>query len=744
MNVSIKPPVIIVTANGISGNRAIAISAEIASNASSAAAAAASAAAAAAAAASINTIPAIIDQIADGTYSSFTVGFPVDERQIDIYIGGAPISPEFYTAVVAVDGLSTTITWLGYDGAGATLIEEGLRVYARATIRSTVDLAKSGYDTRAAFVSAVALGLTAVDGTVVGAGRLSYVAQAGATGIPDLPGWVPFGTVYVGHMGDVGSDVSDDTAAFAAALKFDDVVIPTGVYRIYGTLTPKSNQTITAAPGATLKQYGQTLWQGPADLTNFKMLGITFDFRGSALNWTVWGNFRAHMRCVFKDLRFVRYDNVHIMERQPVAADTINTIDNLYSDWSISACRSVSIDIGLEGFYFKATGDGVTTVYDTGLAWGASNPGSVVVLRETPGGFFSELTAADYSVTFPSGNLVVTFVAAPTTGQRIHVWPSNPRTDGNRRPISNNEWRNIRCDYIFGNGHVAVRWVDAETYRFERLLLAANNTACYVTNPYNTRNGQGGDFASYEDCILSYQAATGLVTDVTSVRAFNFGPGSLAMSGRGVRMDFAWQSTEYGTSRVIEKRDRRLVTLAGTVSVTTGSAIVTGVGTAFLRDLTMLGSDKDVVLIGPTFFAAIASVDSDTQITLTAAVGANLTNVSISRLSKTSAISYDMNFAAIGSGFWNNRSSSVGRAVYGSATKNSGIATILSGTTSITFLHLMRRRPLLNEVRLTPNGAATVGAWVTIPNDSQITISVATAPGADAPIGWGIELSDLN
>lgn len=74
------------------------------------------------------------------------------------------------------------------------------------------------YATRAAFVANT--GYTPADGTIATAGGHSYVRTTGATAIPDLLGWLPFGDVYVEHFGAVGDGSTSDTAAFQAAVSF--------------------------------------------------------------------------------------------------------------------------------------------------------------------------------------------------------------------------------------------------------------------------------------------------------------------------------------------------------------------------------------------------------------------------------------------------------------------------------------------------------------------------------------------
>lgn len=72
------------------------------------------------------------------------------------------------------------------------------------------------FATRAAFVTAVANGLSATDGTVIAAGPMDYRASAGATQLPGLDGWVPHGIVSALHFPVACDGVTDDTDGLSA------------------------------------------------------------------------------------------------------------------------------------------------------------------------------------------------------------------------------------------------------------------------------------------------------------------------------------------------------------------------------------------------------------------------------------------------------------------------------------------------------------------------------------------------
>ena len=84
-----------------------------------------------------------------------------------------------------------------------------------------VEVKKIGrhYETRALFVADT--GYTPADGTVVTAGGLAYVHSAGATALPGLPGWLPFGRAFVDHFADnVIPGTTDMQAGIVAAVAY--------------------------------------------------------------------------------------------------------------------------------------------------------------------------------------------------------------------------------------------------------------------------------------------------------------------------------------------------------------------------------------------------------------------------------------------------------------------------------------------------------------------------------------------
>ena len=538
----------------------------------------------------------------------------------------------------------------------------------------------------------------------------------------------------------------DDTAAVQAWLDCPhrELYWAPGTYRINGTLTIPSGKVITGVKGQTvLRQFGSAMFTAPDDLKNLTLQGLTFDYRAASDSvYDVALALKGHTQCTFRDYEFVRYDDQTIIERMPTKAATLNTVDNRYDDWQVSACKCLDIAIGLEGYYYKHVGNGTTTSINTGVIWPERNLGSVTVLKEYSTRRFGELArGTDFTVSYDaSGVLTVNLAVAAAANERIHIWPSSPRTDGIRRPISNNVWSNIRCMYVFSRGFQAIRWVDAETHLFPRLLAAADQVRLFVTNPYTTRTGQGGDYMAIEDAVLGKMDA--LIANSASITAMEFGPGSLSMQGRGIRMDQLWLHSF--TNRALAVTDNFAVTVPGTASGAAGTKIVTGTDTAFLRDFTLIGSDKDMIEIGGTLYG-ITSIDSDTQITLFNNLQATVSDATIKRVMMTSASDAQFSFAAMGDGFYPRQALQSGEVTINSLTKRGGLATIDSGAASVDVKHGLRRLPRVDEIILTPN-ANTGGrsVWVTLPNATTLRIHCDPAAASDLPFGWQAHLRGLN
>ncbi len=149
------------------------------------------------------------------------------------------------------------------------------------------------YATRAEFVADT--GYAPDDGTKVSADGLSYVRSAGATALPGLPGWLPFGNWSVRHFGAVGDAVTNDAPAFqacidaATAASVRMIYIPPAIdaYLIATTLTTTtfsggfvfySDATSQFSYGPTIKcGHDGILFDVAGTLTRFQNIRFTGD-----------------------------------------------------------------------------------------------------------------------------------------------------------------------------------------------------------------------------------------------------------------------------------------------------------------------------------------------------------------------------------------------------------------------------------------------------------------------------------
>ena len=548
-------------------------------------------------------------------------------------------------------------------------------------------------------------------------------------------------------FGALGGGTIDDTAAIQAAADANSWIhFPDGTYRCDSALVPASDSKWTGTVGGVeLLQYGPYLFQPGDSLQSWHLSGFTLRLSsGSTDNFDCAFSMKAHRDCVIENLELLAYDEITVIERMPVAASTHNTIDNVYRDWTINACANLDVAIGLEGYYHLHQGDGATTVIATGQVWPETFDSSVVVIEENFNRIFRAMDlTTDYTVAYDgSDNLTVTMASAPSASTRIHIWPAMPRTDAGahaRRPISNNVWERIKTLYIFKRGFQAIRWVDAETYRDVRLMAGADNVILWVFNP-GDRNGQGGDFMHWDAGVISYQGEVGFAENPSTLKGISFGPGTVFNTSHGLAGDLVWRHS--GNNKLIEVNDTETTVLTGNVT-TDGTAVVLGSGTEFTKELTLIGSVPDTVIIEGVIYG-IASIDSATQLTTTVVVPVAAA-VAISRYNYHNAVSYDMQFRSTGEGQLVSDALSIGHYIRGSASQASGTATMAISTTAITVPFKLSRLPTPGEIHVTAH-SGLAGRSIQVSNITltSFNINVNTSAAAEYTFGYSIELRDIN
>jgi hypothetical protein len=553
--------------------------------------------------------------------------------------------------------------------------------------------------------------------------------------------------VSVKDFGAVGDGVTDDTAAINAAINASaQVFIPSGTYRCNSSLNLKSYLHVWGIRGASvLRQYGQNLFVGASSMKECIVESLSLEYRKvSPSPFDCAFKLRSHTGCKFSNFQFTLYDQCTIFERFCQAGDTVNMVFNQYSDMDVSACNTLDVAAGYEAYQYVHTGNGSTTVISTDITWPEQFNSSVVVLKEDSRRIFAELAlTSQYNVSYPSGKLVVTLSSPAATNEKIWIYPSCP-VNGGRIPISNNSWERIRCSYIFSRGHLAVRWLDAETYTDEHLPLAQDYAACYELNPYTARGGQAGDYNTYSGCVLTWLPFMPGITNAATLQAFKLGPGSFNIVGDAVKCDLSWINGPFSTA--IAVADKGTVALTGTVSTTLGSSIVTGSGTVFRNQLSLVGSVKDVVLINGLYYG-IQSIDSDTQITLSTPVGATASGLTISKHNYSDIAGYDINFSSVGAGENNRRVAQTegGQARSRSRTLDYGVFTISSGSTFTIVPHRVWRAFSVYEIQLTSLSLLD-GRSISVSNitAANFRVNISSAAAANYTIGYRIELLPLN
>lgn len=262
----------------------------------------------------------------------------------------------------------------------------------------------------------------------------------------------------------------------------------------------------------------------------------------------------------------------------------------------------------------SATGDTATfSSVTVNRTWPEQIKSSVRVFKEDSFRMLTELTVdTHYTLTYSAGTPVATLNNALKADEKAIIRPGAPISTG-RKPISNTEFNNIKGNGVYSSGYQSRWWEDATDYTRCRVKLSRDGSRGWMLNPGNSRGTQGGDHATWTGPTMTHETWV----DLTAVRALDFGPGSFAITGQAMIADSGWE--DGGTIYTLRENGdpRGDFELTGTVAFSTGPARMTGTGTKFLSELTLIGSVKDKIFYNGAV-VGITSIDSDTQVTLSA------------------------------------------------------------------------------------------------------------------------------
>ena len=169
--------------------------------------------------------------VTPGVYRIEAIGAGGEETQV-VDLGGVPVIP-----VATIADLQALNTDSLPDGQQVSVTDQdtgGVYRYDESAASDGIAPDSGGgrwflvsandqgrpYATRAAFEDGVAGGYAPADGTVVSAGGVQYVRSAGATALPGLGGWLPFGIATPEHFGALADGSGDDTAPVQAAIDY--------------------------------------------------------------------------------------------------------------------------------------------------------------------------------------------------------------------------------------------------------------------------------------------------------------------------------------------------------------------------------------------------------------------------------------------------------------------------------------------------------------------------------------------
>lgn len=564
------------------------------------------------------------------------------------------------------------------------------------------------------------------------------ITPTGGTTSRNLADWLAE-TATVTAFGAPTTRGSDAAAAINAAIASGTktVFIPDGDYDLDTPIVPKSNVTVIASSGANLYQLGQYGIENPtnASVTRFMWTGGRFNYANTA-NPSVFDAcvaMRVHNYCDI-EIDCTGYDDRILVITKPTAR--VNLQNAVFNHYAIKAdkCRIGMWLQGLEASYTEHTGDGTTG--DLATTFNVTWPADLIigVWEQSTGLLRLWELGTDYTIASgaagTSGVAAVTPSSAVPSGDIVMMWPASATAP--LCPISSDRYE-LRINDCKQAGIYAVRYADALSISgFVRLM---QNDACHVwSNPLGSRNAET-DFFNFPHFVAGQ--ASGLTDSTLAV--LRLGPGSKMYTG-------TFQFDKAYTNSPFVKTETDRVDLTGTVDVTNGSATVTGTDTRFTEELTLIGASKDRLWVAGATAAddkeyAIASVDSDTQITLSANATVTRSGVTGRKSNPVDGLSYDFMLTQFGAG---GNSANPGRAMYKSGARARWEATIASGATSVftPYPHRLNRTPVVREVRAWQQGDLG-GVWCSAVSATGVTITCKTAPGADTKVTVDVELIDV-
>ena len=139
---------------------------------------------------------------------------------------------------------------------------------------------------RSTLIAAIASGYDPDAGTDITAGGQSYVRSAGATALPGLPGWLPFGDVFFEHFGSVGdgdeSRAVANSAAIAACIDYVRQRTGRGMIRFSGRHVVAEPVVIPQnAPAIFLKGDGAAENIAASDIRGANTVGPVIRWKGN-------------------------------------------------------------------------------------------------------------------------------------------------------------------------------------------------------------------------------------------------------------------------------------------------------------------------------------------------------------------------------------------------------------------------------------------------------------------------------